>query len=134
MNIAEALARMPQKGDMCLIDEVLNWDAQHIECMANHTLADMPLLHDSGLSQMFWIEFGAQAGALHSLLSDNQAMKSGLMVSLKQVYFYPGDAQQLYIKAKLLTALNHTKQYTFTVCNQEQSILCSGIVLVTHQF
>ena len=44
LDHAGIAARVPHAGTMCLLDAVLQWDAEHIMCRAtSHTAADHPL-------------------------------------------------------------------------------------------
>lgn len=58
---------LPHAGAMCLLDEVLRWDAQSITCRASsHRAHDNPLRGVSGLAAVNGIEYAAQAMALHA--------------------------------------------------------------------
>ncbi len=55
---------------MCLLDEVLDWDAQHIRCRtATHRAPDNPLRSHDRLGIACGIEYAAQAMALHGALA-----------------------------------------------------------------
>lgn len=59
-------ARIPHAGRMCLLDAMLAWDEQRIECLAtSHLAPDNPLRSRSGLQAACAIEYAAQAMALH---------------------------------------------------------------------
>jgi predicted hotdog family 3-hydroxylacyl-ACP dehydratase len=59
-------ARIPHRGDMCLLDRLERWDAQHLHAStARHADAANPLRTASGLMSANAIEFAAQAMALH---------------------------------------------------------------------
>jgi predicted hotdog family 3-hydroxylacyl-ACP dehydratase len=54
---------------MCLLDEVLAWDAAHIRCRSNtHRAADNPLRAHGRLGAACGIEYAAQAMAVHGAL------------------------------------------------------------------
>jgi predicted hotdog family 3-hydroxylacyl-ACP dehydratase len=60
---------IPHKGRMCLLDEVLSWDAAHIRCRsATHRAPDNPLRAYGRLGAVCGIEYGAQAMAVHGAL------------------------------------------------------------------
>ena len=60
---------IPHKGRMCLLDEVLAWDAAHIRCRSNtHRAADNPLRAHGRLGAACGIEYAAQAMAVHGAL------------------------------------------------------------------
>src|SRR5256884_3247493 len=57
------------KGRMCLLDEVLSWDAARIRCRsATHRSADNPLRLHGRLGAACGIEYAAQAMAVHGAL------------------------------------------------------------------
>lgn len=60
---------IPHKGAMCLLDEVLVWDAARIRCRsATHRAADNPLRARGRLGAACGIEYAAQAMAVHGAL------------------------------------------------------------------
>jgi predicted hotdog family 3-hydroxylacyl-ACP dehydratase len=57
------------KGRMCLLDEVLSWDATRIRCRSNsHRAGDNPLRSHGRLGAACGIEYAAQAMAVHGAL------------------------------------------------------------------
>jgi predicted hotdog family 3-hydroxylacyl-ACP dehydratase len=55
---------------MCLLDEVMEWDAQHIRCRSStHRLPDHPLRSQGRLGIACGIEYAAQAMAVHGALA-----------------------------------------------------------------
>lgn len=67
-------ALIPHSGSMCLLDRLLEWNAQHIVCVAtNHRDAAHPLRTRSGLLSPCAIEYAAQAMALHGALIGQEA-------------------------------------------------------------
>jgi len=62
-------AHVPQKDSMCLLDEVLSWDAQQVLCRSGtHRHADHPLRAHQQLGSACAIEYAAQAAAVHGAL------------------------------------------------------------------
>jgi predicted hotdog family 3-hydroxylacyl-ACP dehydratase len=60
---------IPHKGSMCLLDEVLAWDATRIRCRsASHRSAANPLRRHGRLGAACGIEYAAQAMAVHGAL------------------------------------------------------------------
>lgn len=60
---------IPHKGRMCLLDEVLAWDATRIRCCSNtHRSGDNPLRAHGRLGAACGIEYAAQAMAVHGAL------------------------------------------------------------------
>jgi predicted hotdog family 3-hydroxylacyl-ACP dehydratase len=69
MNRAFIEARIPHQGRMCLLDEVIDWDARHIRCRtATHRAPDNPLRSHDRLGTACGIEYAAQTMALHGAL------------------------------------------------------------------
>lgn len=61
--IAKAI---PHTGNMCLLDGVLECDAQHIRCISSsHRDTDNPMRSGDHLSALSGIEYAAQAMAVH---------------------------------------------------------------------
>jgi predicted hotdog family 3-hydroxylacyl-ACP dehydratase len=74
---------------MCLLDEVIEWDARHVRCRSgSHRLPDHPLRSRGRLGSACGIEYAAQAMAVHSALAGG-AMEarpeSGFLASLRDV-------------------------------------------------
>ncbi|HEY3657089.1 MAG TPA: hypothetical protein VGL34_19120 [Steroidobacteraceae bacterium] len=62
-------SHIPHRGPMCLLDEVIRWDAQSISCRSStHRSADNPLRAHGQLGIACGIEYGAQAMAVHGAL------------------------------------------------------------------
>jgi predicted hotdog family 3-hydroxylacyl-ACP dehydratase len=77
LNRAWIEARIPHQGRMCLLDEVLDWDAQHIRCRtATHRAPDNPLRSHDRLGVACGIEYAAQAMALHGALAGSAANRA----------------------------------------------------------
>jgi predicted hotdog family 3-hydroxylacyl-ACP dehydratase len=74
LNRAWIEARIPHQGRMCLLDEVIDWNAQHIRCVtATHRAPDNPLRSHGQLGIASGIEYAAQAMALHGALAGGAA-------------------------------------------------------------
>jgi predicted hotdog family 3-hydroxylacyl-ACP dehydratase len=70
LNRAWIEARIPHQGRMCLLDEVIEWNAQYIRCgTATHRAPDNPLRSHGRLGTAAGIEYAAQAMALHGALA-----------------------------------------------------------------
>lgn len=84
-----AISRLiPHAGAMCLLDEVLAWDAETITCRsARHRDADNPLRHGGRLGVLSGIEFAAQAMAAHGRLAGaiGERPRAGFIASLREV-------------------------------------------------
>lgn len=56
---------VPQRGMMCLLDEVFAWDATHIKCTATSPGLTHPLGRDLKLPAIAAIEYAAAPTAVH---------------------------------------------------------------------
>ncbi|ANQ87073.1 hypothetical protein dqs_4057 [Azoarcus olearius] len=62
-------ARIPHQGDMCLLEQVHDWDDTRIRCSAHsHRDSANPLRSGGRLGVMAGIEYAAQAIAVHGAL------------------------------------------------------------------
>ncbi len=60
---------VPHRGRMCLLDEVLAWDAQRLSCRsASHRAAAHPLFAHGRLGVACGVEYAAQTMAVHGAL------------------------------------------------------------------
>ena len=86
MNFQAAIDRMPQKGVMCLIDEVLSADETSIKCRAkDHRNAGYPLRIAGQLMTASLVELGAQAAAAHASLYGIGGHHAGMLLALHNV-------------------------------------------------
>jgi predicted hotdog family 3-hydroxylacyl-ACP dehydratase len=93
MNRAWIEARIPHQGRMCLLDEVLAWDARRILCSTGtHRAPDNPLRAHGRLGIACGIEYAAQAMALHGALASPRsganagtASRVGLLAGVRDV-------------------------------------------------
>ena len=70
LNRAWIEAHIPHQGRMCLLDEVIAWDAHTIRCRSGgHRAADNPLRAQGRLGIACGIEYAAQAMAVHGALA-----------------------------------------------------------------
>lgn len=69
-RLDDLYTKLPHTGDMRLLDQVLEWDHDRIQCMTvSHRSATNPLRQDGGLSAVHAVEYAAQAAAIHGVLS-----------------------------------------------------------------
>jgi predicted hotdog family 3-hydroxylacyl-ACP dehydratase len=81
-------AHIPHRGAMCLLDGVLEWDAQRIVCQASsHRDPANPLRVAGTLPAACGIEYGAQAMAVHGALlaADGAPLGPGVLASVRGV-------------------------------------------------
>lgn len=79
---------VPHQGAMCLLAEVLEWDADAIACRASsHRDPANPLRAGERLSAIAGVEYAAQAAAAHgSLTNETSAPARGYLASLRDVH------------------------------------------------
>jgi len=86
---AELCSLIPHQGEMCLLDQVIQWDAESIICQSNsHLNKNNPLRKSGKLSAIHLIEYGAQAAAVHGGLSDREkgaAVWQAYIAAVRQV-------------------------------------------------
>ena len=88
LNRAWIEARIPHKGEMCLLDGVDSHTEHEIICSAlSHRWPDNPLRDESGLGILAGIEYAAQAMAVHGALRDDgvETRGGGYLVSARDV-------------------------------------------------
>jgi predicted hotdog family 3-hydroxylacyl-ACP dehydratase len=142
---------IPHHGRMCLLDEVLEWDAQHIRCRSGtHRQPDHPLRSQGRLGAACGIEYAAQAMAIHGALAGGAAAdgsgggalagsgaagagtgrsEAGFLAALREVRLHvlrlddiEGD---LYAEALLVAGDQGSALYEFTL-RSDARLLLSG--------
>ena len=92
LNRAWIAQNIPHHGRMCLLDEVVAWDAQSIRCRSGtHRLPDHPLRSHGRLGVCCGIEYLAQAMAVHGALAAGAAKmrpEAGYLAALRDVRFH----------------------------------------------
>jgi predicted hotdog family 3-hydroxylacyl-ACP dehydratase len=82
-------SHIPHAGKMCLLDEVLLWDANRVQCRSTtHRLIDNPLRADGRLGASCGIEYAAQTMAVHGALVAEAAgdtSPAGMLASVRNV-------------------------------------------------
>jgi predicted hotdog family 3-hydroxylacyl-ACP dehydratase len=126
-------AHIPHQGRMCLLDQVLSWDAHRIECASTtHHAIDHPLRAYDRLGAACALEYAAQAMAVHGALVQPQSARSGgfgMLASARALQLHvtrlddvPGD---LIIRAQCEQADARGALYSFTV-SAAQGLLAQG--------
>lgn len=82
-------AHIPHQNSMCLLDEVLSWDAGHAKCCSTtHHARENPLREHGRLGAACGIEYAAQTMAVHGALvamAGGTAAPVGLLASVRGV-------------------------------------------------
>lgn len=138
---------IPHHGRMCLLDEVVEWDAQHIRCRSGtHRLADHPLLSRGRLGVCCGIEYAAQAMAVHGALaagaaapgagasSSRSRSEAGFLAALRDVRLHVlrlDDMQaDLYCEAALLAGDQRSAVYEFELRSAERRLLAGRATVI----
>ena len=65
----EIVDLIPHGESMCMLDEVVSWDSEHIHCRStDFARASNPLFEKDQLHSVMLIEYAAQAAAVHAAL------------------------------------------------------------------
>ena len=130
MDKAWIAARIPHQGDMCLLDAVDHWSADHIVCRAtSHTDPAHPLRAAGRLGAANGIEYAAQAMAVHgALVADaNTAPRQGYLTSVRSVTLHADRLDDLDgpldVRAERLSGDANNVLYRFTVHHGNRCLL-----------
>jgi predicted hotdog family 3-hydroxylacyl-ACP dehydratase len=141
---------IPHKGRMCLLDEVLAWDAARIRCRSStHRAADNPLRAHGRLGAACGIEYAAQAMAVHGALIaasaplastvSSQVRRSigaavGYLASVRNVALHVSRLddleEELVAAAERVTGDARTVLYEFSVSSAGQLLLSGRASIV----
>lgn len=127
------VAHIPHHGSMCLLEQVLSWDAQNIVCRTiSHRSPDNPLRAHGRLGAACAIEYAAQAMAVHGALlqpADATAARIGLLASAREVELLverlDDVTQDLHVSAQRLHSDGRGALYTFAL-HAAQALLARG--------
>lgn len=131
-------ACIPHAGAMCLLERVLEWDAEKLRCMAtSHSHPDNPLRSGGRLSAVCGIEYAAQATAVHGALlasGRDDAPRSGFLASVRNVDFHVRRLDTLegalLVEAERVTGGGNDALYLFRLLSAENDLLVSGRLAV----
>jgi predicted hotdog family 3-hydroxylacyl-ACP dehydratase len=126
---------IPHHGRMCLLDEVMEWDAQHIRCRSGtHRLPDHPLRSQGRLGVACGIEYAAQAMAVHGALAGAGRSEAGFLAALREVRLHvlrlddiEGD---LYSEARLVAGDQGSALYEFALRSRARPLLSGRATVV----
>jgi predicted hotdog family 3-hydroxylacyl-ACP dehydratase len=135
MNRAWIEARIPHQGRMCLLDEVIAWDARHIRCSTGtHRALDNPLRSHDRLGIACGVEYAAQAMALHGALASAAAgatavaaARVGLLAGVRDVRLHvtrlDDIESDLFCEVTHVAGDNLTALYEFALRDKDNSLL-----------
>jgi predicted hotdog family 3-hydroxylacyl-ACP dehydratase len=130
IDAAQIAKLIPHHGNMCLLDKVNKFDANHIHCsVTSHRLPDNPLRENNMLHAVCGVEYAAQAMALHGVLSSQNASKprGGRLASVRSVSVnvtrLDTIAENLDVYATLQMNDENSMMYEFIVTIPSQTLL-----------
>jgi predicted hotdog family 3-hydroxylacyl-ACP dehydratase len=113
---------IPHQGNMCLLDEVMEWDAQRIRCCSGtHRLPNHPLRSNGRLGIACGIEYAAQAMAVHGALSGGAL--SGSAVAGATV------ASKTRPAAGFLAGLRNVRLHVLRLDDIQTSLICDAVLV-----
>ena len=142
MNRAWIEARIPHRGRMCLLDEVIAWNPGHITCSTGtHRAPDNPLRSHGRLGIACGIEYAAQAMALHGALASaaagedaGAASRVGLLAGVRDVRLHVSRLDDiesdLFCEVTHLAGDNLTALYEFALRDKDRSLLAGRASVV----
>lgn len=131
-------SHIPHKGHMCLLDEVLSWDAARIQCRASsHRLADNPLRAHQRLGAACGVEYAAQAMAVHGAImaaTEGTRARAGLLTSVRNLVLLVDRLDDLeadlIASAGRLAGDEGSTLYEFTVTSAGRELLSGRASIV----
>jgi predicted hotdog family 3-hydroxylacyl-ACP dehydratase len=124
-------ACIPHSGAMCLLDEVIAWDATRIRCTAtSHRNPNNPLRTRGRLAAICGIEYAAQAMAVHGGLlgaAGSGRPRVGFLTSVRGVEVSVEQLdtleETLLVEAERVSGGDNTLLYRFTLHCGERLVL-----------
>jgi predicted hotdog family 3-hydroxylacyl-ACP dehydratase len=131
-------SHIPHQGRMCLLDEVIEWDTQHIRCVSRtHRAADHPLAAHGRLGIACGVEYAAQAMAVHGALTAGAAgsrPQAGFLASLRDVRLLAlrldDIATDLICEAALIAGDRGSALYEFVLRSAGRQLLSGRATVV----
>jgi predicted hotdog family 3-hydroxylacyl-ACP dehydratase len=128
---------IPHAGSMCLLDGVIDWDADRIRCVSDtHRSASNPLRVSGRLPALCGVEYAAQAMAVHGALagSVNGRPRAGYLASLRELNCTRARLDdlegELIVHAERLLGSDVNVVYRFSVRAGEVEILSGRAAVV----
>jgi predicted hotdog family 3-hydroxylacyl-ACP dehydratase len=122
LNRAWIESRIPHRGRMCLLDEVIAWSAERVSCRSStHREADNPLRAYGRLGIACGIEYAAQAMAVHGALvapaSSSTAAGSPMAGSPAAAWAAPG----------FLAAVRGVRFHSLRLDDVQGDLICDAV-------
>lgn len=133
-------SRIPHQRSMCLLQQVMRWDAETVVCRADsHRASDHPLRAHGRLGAICGIEYAAQAMAVHGALlasPERPAPRAGFLVSVRGVQLNVARlddiAEDLTVQASRLMGDENNIVYQFSVNAADRVLLEGRATVVTN--
>lgn len=131
-------ALIPHQGAMCLLDEVLSWDASRVLCRSHsHLSKDNPLCSEGRLRAVCGVEYAAQAMALHGALLSAGPIAAGYLVSVRNLRLHVSYLDDLHdpltVDARRLMGGAEGLVYEFTVSARNDTLLSGRLTVSLFQ-
>jgi predicted hotdog family 3-hydroxylacyl-ACP dehydratase len=135
-------SHIPHQGSMCLLDEVLSWNAVRVQCRTfTHRDPTNPLRANGRLAGVCGIEYAAQAMAVHGALIASRvtaaaktASVAGYLASVRNVSLFASRLDDietaLIATAELVNGDERTVLYDFSVSGGERTLLVGRATIV----
>jgi predicted hotdog family 3-hydroxylacyl-ACP dehydratase len=129
---------IPHRGTMCLLDEVMEWNATHIRCRTDtHRWVENPLRSHGRLGVACGIEYAAQTMAVHGALTAAAATAppaAGLLASLRDVHMFTERLDtleaELFCEATQLAGDGGGAMYSFLISAARSPVISGRATVV----
>jgi predicted hotdog family 3-hydroxylacyl-ACP dehydratase len=116
---------IPHHGRMCLLDEVMEWNTQHIRCRSGtHRLPDHPLRSQGRLGVACGIEYAAQAMAVHGALAGGALAHNGRGGGARA-----GTAGKGRSEVGFLAGLREVRLHVLWLDDIEADLICEALLV-----
>ena len=118
---------IPHHGRMCLLDEVTEWDAQHVRCRSGtHRLPDHPLRSQGRLGVACGIEYAAQAMAVHGALAGGALADGALADGASRAGVPAGKGRS---EVGFLAGLRDVRLHVLRLDDIESDLICDALLV-----
>ncbi len=128
---------IPHGEAMCLLDQVTDWDAHHLNAITeSHRRADNPLFESERMDTVALVEYGAQAAAIHAALQQSGlgAARPAYLGAIKKLRLYSQyvdtGVAELQIEAQCIFSDNNGAIYDIWARAGGNDLISGRIVLV----
>lgn len=130
-------AHIPHQHDMCLLEQVLEWDEQRLRCRAiSHRDPSNPLRSHDRLAAVCGVEYAAQAMAVHGALlaAAQDAPRAGFLASIRNTELHverlDDIASDLLVEAERFSGDANNILYDFSVRTQDRVLVTGRAAVV----